>query len=49
MKVECSKAMRYSHPVGTKFKITAKLTDRLGGTKFLYTNHNWKYEVISTP
>ena len=49
MKVECSKGMRYSHPVGTKFKITAKITDKEGGTAFLYTNYNWKYDVISTP
>lgn len=48
MKVECSKKMRHSYPVGTKFKITAKVTDKEGGTKFLYTNFNWKYEVVST-
>lgn len=47
MKVECSSHMRKSHPVGTKFLIDAKVTDREGGTRFLYTSHNWAYEVLT--
>ena len=39
--VECSKRLvnteKYS--VGTKFKIFSKLTDRQGGTSFLYAYH----------
>lgn len=39
--VECSKrlmdATRY--PLGTKFKLQAKLTDRQGGVPFLYAYH----------
>jgi hypothetical protein len=47
MKVECSSSMRYRHPVGTKFIVRAKLTDREGGTPFLYTSWQWKYQVVS--
>lgn len=46
MKVECSKAMRESHPVGTKFRIYAKETDREGGTPFLYSGPKWPYEIV---
>ena len=46
MKVECSKAMRESHPVGTKFRIHAKETDRKGGPSFLYSGPSWPYEVV---
>ena len=47
MKVECSRAMRYEHPVGTKFKLTAKVTDKEGGAPFLYSRYDWPYEVVS--
>jgi hypothetical protein len=47
--VECSKELidpkRY--PVGTKFRIRAKLTDREGGTPFLYSYYGWSYQVVS--
>jgi len=33
MKVECSRSMRKSHPVGTLFKIQAKLTSRELGSR----------------
>jgi hypothetical protein len=46
MVVECSKAMRTQHPVGTKFRIFAKETDREGGPSFLYTHFSWPYEVV---
>jgi hypothetical protein len=47
--VECSKRLMDPSicPVGAKFKIRAKLTDRQGGTKFLYSYHGWKVEVLS--
>lgn len=47
MAVECSSKMRDSHPVGTIFKIEAKITDREGSPPFLYTHHTWPYEVLS--
>lgn len=39
--VECSKRMMDTsrYPLGTKFKLNAKLTDRQGGTPFLYAFH----------
>lgn len=47
MVVECSSKMRDTHPLGTIFKIRAKLTDREGGTPFLYSSYAWPYEVLS--
>ncbi|MTI17433.1 hypothetical protein E1162_09295 [Rhodobacteraceae bacterium RKSG542] len=46
MKVECCKGMRQSFPLGTKFRIYAKETNRLGGKPFLYSHHSWPYEVV---
>lgn len=39
--VQCSRRLTDTHqfPVGTKFLLLAKLTDRLGGTPFLYAYH----------
>ena len=47
--VECSRKMRQKHPIGTQFKVYAKLTDREGGGEFLYTSWRWPYEVVSEP
>jgi hypothetical protein len=47
MRVECSRKMRKSHALRTIFKIQAKITDREGGTTFLYSSHNWPYTVIT--
>ena len=44
--VRCSRAMRNAYPIGTKFKIYAKLTDREGGGEFLHSHHDWPYEVL---
>ena len=44
--VECSRKMRKDHPIGTKFRIRAKLTDLEGGGEFLYSHHSWPYEVV---
>jgi hypothetical protein len=44
--VECSRAMRTGHPVGTRFRVWAKLTDLQGGGEFLYTSWQWPYEVV---
>jgi hypothetical protein len=47
--VECGRAMRENYPVGTRFRILAKLTDREGGGEFLYTSYRWAYEVLWRP
>jgi len=44
--VSCSKAMRYQHPVGTKFRIYAKEMSRVGGSAFLYTAPSWPYDIV---
>ncbi|NIE67053.1 hypothetical protein F3J17_24585 [Burkholderia sp. Ax-1719] len=44
--VECSKRLRRDYPVGTKFRLLAKLTDREGLGQYLYSNFNWDYEVV---
>jgi hypothetical protein len=46
MHVECSKDLSYGYPVGTKFRIRAKITQREKGTKFIYSHYSWKYEVL---
>lgn len=49
--VECSKGLSDTkrHPIGTTFRIKAKLTDREGGGEFLYSYWGWDYEVVSSP
>ena len=49
MHVECSKKLCKDYPVGTRFQIRAKLTDREGGGEFLYSYYGWKYEVLEKP
>lgn len=34
------------YPLGTKFKIRAKITDREGGKPFLYSHYSWPFTVI---
>ncbi len=46
MFVACSKDMSNNYPVGTKFRIKAKITSREGGTAFIYSHYSWPYEVI---
>jgi len=48
-RVRCSKAMRNAHPIGTKFLIYAKPTDREGGRDFLTSHHSWDYEIVELP
>ena len=38
--------MRRNYPVGTRFRIYAKLTDKEGDNVFLHTHHNWDYDVL---
>ena len=47
MKVECSSSIRKNNPVGTLFLLEAKVTDKEGGTPFLYAYHNAPYKIIS--
>lgn len=45
---ECSKSLFYDHPVGTKFLLKAKLTDREGVGLFFYTYYRWKPTQIDS-
>lgn len=45
--VECSKGMREQHPIGTKFKIRAKLKGMERSPEFLYSSYRWGYEVLT--
>lgn len=47
--VECSKLLSTDYPVGTRFRIRAKLTDREDGGEFLYSSWRWPVELISKP
>lgn len=46
MVVECSRTLKNDYPVGTKFRINVKLTDKEGGTPFLYSYFGWSFEVL---
>lgn len=45
LKVECSMALIEKYPLGTRFRIRAKLTD-MQGTPFVYSYHGWPYGVV---
>jgi hypothetical protein len=49
MRVQCSRALSdpQRYPVGTRFLMSAKLTDRLGGEPFLYAWHGDPVVVLS--
>ncbi len=47
--VECSKSLSSDYPVGTKFRICAKLSKREDGIDFVYSYFGWKAEVVSKP
>ncbi|MDD1536131.1 hypothetical protein C7U89_23560 [Bradyrhizobium sp. WBOS4] len=48
LRVECSKDLMNPriHPVGTRFRLRVKLTDRGGGGEFLYSYFGWPVEVL---
>lgn len=48
LRVQCARAFVEDHPVGTRFLVQAKLTDRLGGAPFLYVYHGDPVVVLTT-
>jgi hypothetical protein len=46
--VECSKRLSAEYPVGTRFILRAKLTDREDGGEYLYSYHRWPVTVLET-
>lgn len=47
LKVQCSRKLRDGYPEGTSFLLHAKLTDRLGGQRYLYSHHADPVVVLS--
>ena len=49
LKVQCSRTMvdPARHPPGTRFLVSAKLTDRKGGTPFLYVYHGDPVTILT--
>jgi hypothetical protein len=47
IRVECSRVLTRDFPVGTRFRIKAKLTDKEGGGEFLYSYFGWRFDVLS--
>ena len=47
VRVECSKAMRQSAPVGATFRLAVKEVRREGGELFLYSNYRDAWERLS--
>jgi len=47
LQVECSKSLSRNYPVGARFRLQVKLTDREGGGEYLYSYHGWPYEVVN--
>lgn len=47
--VQCSRELTDTgrYPVGTRFLVSAKLTDRLGGTPYLYVYHGDPVVLLS--
>ena len=43
--VECSRKLITDYPLGTRFRIRAKLTD-VNGAPFLYSYYGWRFEVL---
>lgn len=46
MYVACSKKLSYNYPVGTKFRIRAKINQVEGGADYVYSHYLWPYEVL---
>jgi hypothetical protein len=44
--VECAKRLTEDYPVGTRFKLRVKLTDREGSGEYLYSYFGWPFQVI---
>ena len=47
MFVECSKRPSTDYPIGIRFRIKAKVTDKEGGRPFLYSYWGWEWDVLS--
>lgn len=46
MYVQCSKTLSNDYPVGTRFRIKAKIVHPEGKASFVSTHYTWDYEVL---
>ena len=46
LRVLGSPALGRDYPLGTRFRIKVKLTDREGRNDYLYTSWQWTFEVL---
>src|SRR5437763_1880408 len=46
LKVTCSESIRYSHPVGTLFKLWVAPITRLG-TPYIYSNYRYPWQIVT--
>jgi hypothetical protein len=44
--VQCSKSLVQNYPVGTRFRVRVKLTDREGTGEYLYSSWRWPFDVL---
>lgn len=44
--VECSKSLTRDFPVGTRFQLRVKLTDRAEGGEYLYSSYRRPFKVL---
>ena len=47
LRVECAKRLTTDYPVGTRFRIRTKLTDRESGGEYLYSSWRWPVTVLT--
>jgi hypothetical protein len=47
MFVECSKKLSENYPVGTKFRIKAKIINPNEMRSFVYSHYSWPFEVLN--
>lgn len=47
LRVRFPKAPQCAYPIGQKFRVPAKITDREGGSPFVPTNHAWDYFAVN--
>jgi hypothetical protein len=47
LQVRCPREMVRNYPLGTRFKIRAKLTDKEGGGEFLSAPHQWPFSQLT--
>ena len=46
LQVECSRSLVRDYPVGTRFRIRVKLTDREGSGAYLYSSWRWPVTIL---